>query len=176
MRFPRGNENVPSRKMVWKSSISTPTWFLRSSKLGPWRVLVSPCRYWNGFDGAGFQWWYPNFCPAFVLCLTFVQHTSSICLNFVPVKHLSNICPRNPTFALGKSNLCPYSPTYVLFLSSVLAKIHQKLEDKTWSYVGLENFLIWHLVTLHLDRKWTISRHEENQHLSTFCPRTEILP
>ena len=126
--------------------------------------------------GAGWQCGYPSFCPIFVLCLAFVQPTSSICLNFVPVKHLSNICPRNLTFAPGKSNLCPYSPTYVLFLSSVLAKIHQKLKDKSWSYVGLENCLIWHLVTLHLDKKWTISGHEENQHLSTFCPKTKILP
>ena len=108
--------------------------------------------------GAGGQCGYPNFCPTFVLCLAFVQNTSSICPHFVLVKHLSNICPRNPTFVLGKSNLCPYSPTYVLFLSSVLAKIHQKLKDKTWSYVGLENFLIWHLVTLRLEKMdslWT---------------------
>ena len=89
-------------------------------------VLGPPnCEY--GFYGAGFQWWYPNFCPAFVLCLAFVQHMSSICLNFVLVKHLSNICPKKPTFVLRKSNICPHSPTYVLILSSVLAKIHPKI-------------------------------------------------
>ena len=76
---------------------------------------------------AGGQCGYPNFCPTFVLCLAFVQHMSSICLNFVLVKHLSNICPKKLTFVLRKSNIRPHSPTYVLFLSFVLAKIHPKI-------------------------------------------------
>ena len=78
-------------------------------------------------SGAGSQCGYPNFCPTFVQCQTFVQHTSSICLCFVLVKHLSNICPKNPTFVLSKSNLCPLCPTYVLFLSSEFAKNYQTM-------------------------------------------------
>ena len=80
--------------------------------------------------GAGSQCGYPNFCPAFVLCLAFVQHTSRICLHFVLVKHLSNICPKNPTFVPSKSNICPSNQTFVLDLSSDFVKIHQKLEGQ----------------------------------------------
>ena len=80
--------------------------------------------------GAGSQCWYPNFCPTFVFCLAFVQHTSSICLHFVIVKHLSNKCPKNPTFVPSKSNICPSSQTFVLHLSSGLVKIHQKMEEQ----------------------------------------------
>ena len=80
--------------------------------------------------GAGSQCWYPNFCPTFVFCLAFVQHTSSICLHFVIVKHLSNKCPKNPTFVPSKSNICPSSQTFVLHLSSDLVKIHQNLEGQ----------------------------------------------
>ena len=80
--------------------------------------------------GAGWQCGYPNFCPAFVLCLAFVQHASRICLHFVLVKHLSNICPKNPTFVPSKSNICPSNQTFVLDLSSDFVKIHQKLEGQ----------------------------------------------
>ena len=109
--------------------------------------------------GAGFQWWYPNFCPAFVLCLAFVQHMSSICLNFVLVKHLSNICPKKPTFVLGKSNICLHSPTYVPLLSSDFVKNQQKIEGQNLVISWTCQFL--HLASGHtavgqkLDNMWT---------------------
>ena len=88
------------------------------------------CRQGQAEVGAGSQCGYPNFRPTFVLCLSFVQHTSSICLHFVLVWHLSNLCPKNLTFVPIKSNICPSSKTFVLHLSSELVKIHQKLEGQ----------------------------------------------
>ena len=99
--------------------------------------------------GAGSQCGYPNFCPTFVFCLVFVQHRSSICLHFVLVKHLSNIFPKNPTFVPSKSNICLSSQTFVLHLSSDLIKVNQKLEGQNLVIIWLDNFSIWHLVTLH---------------------------
>ena len=109
--------------------------------------------------GAGFQWWYPNFCPAFVTCLAFVQHMSSVCLNFVLFKHLSNICPKKPTFVLGKFNICLHSPTYVPFLSSDFVKNQQKIEGQNLVISWTCQFL--HLASGHtavgqkLDNMWT---------------------
>ena len=80
--------------------------------------------------GAGGQCGYPNFCPTFVLCLAFVQHTSSICPHFVLVKHLSNKCPKCPTFVPSKSNMCLNSQTVVLHLSSDFVKTHPKIEKR----------------------------------------------
>ena len=71
---------------------------------------------------AGGQCGYPNFCPTFVLCLAFVQHMSSLCPHFVLVKHLSNKCPKCPTFVPSKSIMCPNSQTFLLHLSSWLGQ------------------------------------------------------
>ena len=121
--------------------------------------MMRPGTHQHAIHGAGFQWWYPNFCPAFVLCLAFVQHMSSICLNFVLVKHLSNICPKKPTFVLGKSNICLHSPTYVPLLSSDFVKNQQKIEGQNLVISWTCQFL--HLASGHtavgqkLDNMWT---------------------
>ena len=46
------------------------------------------------------------------------------------------------------------------------------MEDKTWTKIGLYHFSICHLVTLHLDKSWTISGLVEGQSRSTFCLNT----
>ena len=98
-------------------------------KLQDFIILISVSLH-NKSRGAGSQCGYPNFCPTFVICLVFVQHRSSICLHFVLVKHLSKICPKNPTFVPSKSNICLSSQTFVLHLSSDLIKVNQKLEGQ----------------------------------------------
>ena len=50
-----------------------------------------------------------------------------------------------------------------------LNKLAEKMEDKTWTKIGLDNFPICHLVTLCLDKSWTISGLLKGQSLSSFC-------
>ena len=48
----------------------------------------------------------------------------------------------------------------------------EKLKDITWSKPGFDYFQIQHLVTLLVDKRWTILGLVEIQSLATFLPST----
>ena len=84
-----------------------------------------------------------------------------------------------PAFVFKIKPLTSSNPVSVLlvqllssFCQLTLNKSADKIEDKTWTKIGLHHFSICHLVTLHLDKSWTISGLLQGQSLSTFCPKT----
>ena len=127
--------------------------------------------------GAGCQCQDPYFCLIFVHCPHFVPILSYFCLKCVPflstVPLLSCLCLQILSFVLIWTSFCHHwaqkCPTFVLFWPS---ESMTNGEDKYWTKLEMNHFSIFHLVTLQLDKKWTISRHSHVQSLSSFCPST----
>ena len=120
--------------------------------------------------GAPCQCQYPYFCLVFVHCPHFVLLLSRFCLTFVPflssVPLLSSSCLHKLSFVLIWTSFCllwsQKCPAFVLIWSP---QSMTNGEDKYWTKLGLNNFSFFYLVTLQLDKKWTILGHE-----SQICP------
>ena len=80
----------------------------------------------------------------------------------------SNLCPQKFSFLSSPSHFCPLFGIYVCHnsLKNWWTKTSQKLDLI---------FYIYHLVTLQLDKQWTISGFKEIQCLSIICPSLEII-
>ena len=76
----------------------------------------------------------------------------------------------------SKSKVCLVFVLMIQLMSSfwllILPKLTEKIKDRTGSKPGLDYFQICHLVTLLLDKKWTILVHVEIQSLTNFWPGT----
>ena len=113
------------------------------------------------------------FCPLSRIWPPSVHFLSPFWLNCVLVLFLtifgpqhSYFCPFLLQFLSSVSHFCPL---FVLISDINLGK---KSPDRIRSKIGLNIFLIYNLVTLKLDKPWTISRQYEILTLSSFCPRT----
>ena len=128
-------------------------------------------------EGAGCQCQYPYFCLIFVHCPHFVLIRSYFCLTCVPflstVPLLSCLCLQILSFVLIWTSFCHHwaqkCPTFVLFWPS---ESMTNGEDKYWTKLEMNHFSIFYLVTLQLDKKWTILGHSHVPSLSSFCPST----
>ena len=54
-------------------------------------------------------------------------------------------------------------------------KLTKKLKDKIWSKFWFDNFPVCHLVTLLVDKRWTILILVAIHSSTTFCPRNAFL-
>ena len=54
-------------------------------------------------------------------------------------------------------------------------KLTKKLKDKIWSKLWFDNFPVCHLVTLLVDKRWTILILVAIHSSTTFCPRNAFL-
>ena len=132
-------------------------------------ILISNRRHVNVKLGAGWQCQYPNICPNFVPC----QNMSSKCPPYVLKMSMSSICPvydlmtqllsyTHPIFILGV-NFCP------VFVPRTLQIFLQKLQDKVWTKIDIDELCMKNLVTLSLDISRTFHGQTEIQILSNLC-------
>ena len=133
--------------------------------------------FWMKYFGAGCQCQDATFCLTFVHCPHFVPFLSRLCLSSVPflssVPLLSSSCLQILTFVLIWTSFCHHwtqkCPTFVLIWSP---ESMTNGEDKCWTNLGMNHFSIFYLVTLQLDKKWTILGQLPVPNLSLFCPCT----
>ena len=138
-------------------------------------MLKMPSNEHGMWLGAGCQCQYPYFCLIFVHCPHFVLILSYFCLTCVPflstVPLLSCLCLQILSFVLIWASFCHHRaqkyPTFVLFWPS---ESMTNDEDKYWTKLEINHFSIFYLVTLQLDKKWTILGHSHFPSLSSFCP------
>ena len=132
--------------------------------------------------GAGCLCQDPNLCPTFVLCPDFVLHMSCVSPTHVPFLSLSCAWPVSNHFLSSNSRVSPHI-VQSLTMNSCLCPLsdfifdwdaHKKSWDNSRSKSRLHNFLVCHLVTLHLDKNWTIFGLPKIKSLSTLCPSTKF--
>ena len=131
--------------------------------------------------GAGCQCMDAYFCLVFVLmssfCPVFVLIWSHLCP--VPV-----LCPVFDSFLSTLISILSQSGLVSVIADSVLSpfcpvlslNFLENLGDKFQTKPGLNYFLIFYLVTLQLDRMWTIFGHQHVLNLSLLCPRNLFNP
>ena len=128
--------------------------------------------------GAGPRCWSASFCPHFVICPEFVHFLSYDC----PVNDyfLSLSCfwllsvTKLPTFVQICSTYCPpfldYSNFCPLFVHTPDTNSGKKQKTKSSQKLDWGILFFFNLVTLHLDKHWTILGLLFVQCLSTYCP------
>lgn len=120
------------------------------------------------------------FCPLSRICPFPVHFLSPFCPSFVLVPFLSPFCHKNSNFCPKKLQFLSACSCPVPFLSYLchhfLLRFYQKLLDKNWTEMRPNYFRFYHLVTLYLNKSWTIIGLMEILSLSTFCPGTAFRP
>ena len=125
----------------------------------------------RALKGATCQCQYPYFCLVFVHCPHFVLLLSRFCLTFVPflssVPLLSSSCLQILSFVLIWTSFCLlWSQKCPPFVRIWSPQSMTNGEDKYRTKLGLNHFSLFYLVTLQLDKKWTILGHQ-----SQICPQ-----
>ena len=92
-------------------------------------------------------------CPAYALLMSIVQPM------YVLAQFLSRFSLMNPANVLFKSSFCPHDHIQINFLSYICPShcqiLFRKLLDNIWTNLEVAYFLIYNLVTLHLDKNRT---------------------
>ena len=143
-----------------------------------WFCVLVIQRYFRSIAGAGPRCWSASFCPHFVICPEFVHFLSYDCpvndyflslscfwlLSVTKLPTFVQICSTYCPPFLDYSNFCPL----IVHTSDNISGKKQKTKSSQKLDWGISFF--FHLVTLHLDKHWTILGLLFVQCLSTYCP------